>query len=97
MSGVQPVPIALGECGDLARRVFSDGLQILADPSDRRLFGLRRELYRQIATQVGAIRVGCHTRLMQFSEIDSCLNDLEFVGVIENASMGEVVEVRLCA
>lgn len=90
-------PSAIDDCGDSTRRVFRHGLLALADPADRRVFGLRRELYRQIAVLVGAVRVGSHMRLMQFSEIDAALCDLERIGVVQNMSEGEVVEVVLCA
>lgn len=90
-------PGAIDECGDFPQRVFRHGLLALADPADRRVFGLRRELYRQIAVLVGAVRVGSHMRLMQFSEIDIALRDLNDAGAVRNLSDGEVVEVVLCA
>lgn len=89
------IPAALDDCGELSRQLYLKGLRVLADPADCRVLGLRRELYRQLVGLVGFMRVKCGVRVLQFSEIDACLGELAFVGVIEDCSSGEVVEVRL--
>lgn len=90
-----PMPLAVWSCPPMAQALYRSALYPLVDPADGRIVGLRRELYRTMAKMAGVVVCGCRARLMQFEEIDKCLAELVGAGVIEDASVGEVVEIRV--
>lgn len=85
----------LDGCSAIAACVYRDALLPLADPVDGGVLGLRRELFRHVVAQVGVVDIRGARRRLQFAEVDGCLDELEFAGLIENSSDGEVVHIRV--